>query len=256
MGGKGGGGGKKGGASTPAPDFSKAAMVNQYGPAGSATWKDGALTTQFTGPMAGAWGGAQSGMEKAASYDPTQARDAAITSNYNQGLSRLQPLQQQEQQRFTSGAANMGLDPGQQAYQTGLGNMQRNQTDQMNSLMANAIRQGNETQQVQMEQMRQPFLQGGMMMNMLPKGDPSAPFKAANAQYEAGKDATSAQQGKKGQTMGGLGSLAGTVFGGPIGGMIGGAAGNMLGGGTHGSGKKGATQEKDFAPGGAYEGYT
>lgn len=256
MGGKGGGGGKKGGASTPAPDFSKAAMVNQFGPAGSATWQNGALNTQFAGPMADAWGGAQSGMAKAAAYDPTAARDAAIKSNFDQGWSRLSPMQAQERQRFTSGTANMGLDPGQQAYQAGLGNMQRGQADQFSTLMANAIRQGNETQQTQMEQMRQPFLQGSMMLNMLPKGDPSAPFRGAQAQYEAAKDATSANQGKKGQTMGGLGSLAGTVFGGPLGGALGGAAGNLLGGGTHGSGKKGATQERDFAPGGAYEGYT
>jgi hypothetical protein len=229
MGGKGGGGGKKG-ASTPAPDFSKAAMVNQSGPAGSSTWNNGALTSQFSGPMAGAWSGASGGMEKAANYDPTQARDAAITSNYNQGLSRLQPLQAQEQQRFTSGAANMGLDPGQQAYQTGLGNMQRNQTDQMNSLMANAIRQGNETQTTQMAQMRQPFEQGAAMLAMLPKGNPNAGLAAAQAQYEAGKDATSANQGKKGQTMGGLGSLGGTVFGGPLGGAVGGSLGSKKGG--------------------------
>jgi hypothetical protein len=235
MGGKGGGGGKKGG-STPAPDFSKMAKVNQSGPAGSSTWNGNELTSQFTGPMADAWKGAQSGMVKAANYDPTQARDAAIKSNYDQGLSRLQPQQAQEQQAFNSGAANSGMAPGSQGYQTGLGNLQRGQTDQMNSLMANAIRQGNETQTTQMAQMRQPFEQGGAMMGMLPKGDPSAPMRAAQAQYEAGKDASSASQGKKGQTLGGLGALGGSLLGGPVGGYLGGKAGgtaaDFMGSGT------------------------
>ena len=35
-----------------------------------------------------------------------------------------------------------------------------------------------------MQQMMQPFMQGGAMMGMLPKGDPNAPFKAGLAQYE------------------------------------------------------------------------
>ena len=250
------GGGKKGG-STPAPDFTKAGTPNTSGPMGGQTWKmgpDGRMqsTMGFTGQAADTFGNVQGAMNKASAYDPTQARDAAITSNYNQGASRLMPLQAQEQQRFASGAANSGLDPGQQGYQAGLGNMQRNQTDQQNSLMANAIRQGNETQTTQMEQMRQPFLQSGFMMNQLQGGQGNNldnPMKAAQMQYGAAKDATSAGQGKKGSTLGGLGRLAGTVFGGPLGGMAGGALGSALGGGGGGKGKGSQPGANQFVSG-------
>ena len=248
--------GKKGG-STPAPDFTKAGTPNTSGPMGGQTWTmgpDGRMQSSmgFTGQAANTFGNVQNAMGKAAAYDPTQARNDAIKSNYDQGWSRLAPMQAQATQGFNSGAANMGLDPGSQAYQAQQGNLQRGQADQQNSLMANATRQGNETQSTQMEQMRQPFLQSGMMMNQLQGGQGNNlgnPLKAAGMQYEAGKDATSAGQGKKGQTMGGLGSLAGTVFGGPLGGMAGGALGSALGGGGGGKGKGGQPGAKQFVSG-------
>lgn len=249
MGGK-SGGGKKGGASTPAPNFTNAATPNTSNPLGGQTWTkgpDGRLQSQmgFTGQAGEAFQNLLGGMGAASAYDPTKARDAAIQSNFDQGWSRLQPMQQQDQQRFNAGMANQGLAPGSQGFQTGLGNLQRGQADQFNSLMANAIRQGNETQGMQIQQMNQPFLQAGSMLSMLNQqgNNLSAPLTAAKMQYEAAKDATSASQGKKGQTMGGLGSLAGTVFGGPIGGALGGAAGNLLGGG--GGGKKGGGAPPD-----------
>jgi hypothetical protein len=235
MGGMFGGGGKKGGGSTPAPDFSKAAMTNQSGPMGSSMWSTDAngnntLSSQFTGQAADTFNSLQGGMGKAAAYDPTQARDAAITSNYNQAASRLDPQWQQRQQAFGSGMANQGLDPGSEAYNASFGNESRAMNDAYSTAMANAVRQGNETQTTQMAQMRQPFEQAALMQGMLPKGDPSAPFRAATSQYEAAKDKTSADQAGKGGLLSGLGGVAGTMFGGPLGGALGGGLGSMFGG--------------------------
>jgi hypothetical protein len=240
MGGMFGGGGKKGG-STPAPDFSKAAMVNQSGPMGSSTWSTGpdgknTLSSQFTGQAADTWNSVQGNMGKAAAYDPTQARNEAIESNYGQAVSRLDPMWAQRRQAMTSSAANMGLDPGQQAYQAQAGNEMRAENDAYSTAMANAIRQGNETQNTQMAQMRQPFEQSLAMFGMLPKGNAGAPMAGAQAQYEAAKDQTSAQQAGKGGMLSGLGGLAGTAFGGPLGGMIGGNLFGGKGGGMDGNG--------------------
>jgi hypothetical protein len=233
MGGMFGGGGKKGG-STPAPDFNKAAMTNQSGPMGSSTWSTGpdgrnVLSSQFTGQAADTFNAAQGGMNRAANYDPTLARQDAINSNYNQATSRLDPQWQQRQQAFGSGMANQGLDPGSEAYNASFGNESRAMNDAYSTAMANAIRQGNETQTTQMAQMRQPFEQAALMQGMLPKGDASAPFKAATSQYEAAKDKTSADQAGKSGLLSGLGGIAGTAFGGPLGGMAGSALGGMFG---------------------------
>ena len=235
MGGVFGGGGKKGG-STPAPDFSKAAMTNQSGPAGSSTWSTDAngnntLASQFTGQAGETFNALQGNMAKAAGYDPTQARNQAISSNYDQATSRLDPMWQQRAQAFQSGAANSGIDPGTQAYNAQFGNESRAMNDAYSIAMANAIRQGNETQGVQMAQMNQPFNQAGAMMGMLPKGNPNAPFQAANAQYDAAKDKTSADQAGKSGLLSGLGGIAGTAFGGPLGGALGGSLFGGKGGG-------------------------
>jgi hypothetical protein len=61
-------------------------------------------------------------------------------------------------------------------------------------------------------------------MAMLPKNDPGAPFKAGAAQYDAAKDRSSANQAKKGSTLGGLGDIAGLAIPG-IGGLLGGGGG-------------------------------
>ena len=227
MGGIFGGGGKKGG-STPAPDFTAAATTNQANPFGSANWNQGAdgrwnLDTQFTGQNAATMNAIQGAMGKAAAYDPTQARQQAIDSNYGQQMSRLNPRLMQQQGQFSAGAANSGLEPGTEAYNNANLQLQQGQNDALTTAMANAIRQGNETQATQMEQMRQPFLQAQNMMGMLPKSDPNMPFRAANAQYEAAKDNTSAQQAGKSGLLSGLGGVAGSVFGGPLGGALGGS---------------------------------
>ena len=214
-------GGLKGGDKGPKVENFAGAVPNTQGPMGGQTWnkdKNGQWSSQmgFTGPAAGTWNSLQGGMQKAADYDPTQARDAAIASNFNQGWSRLQPMQQQATQGFNSGAANMGLDPGSQAYQAQQGNLQRGQADQFNSLMAGAVRQGNETQQTQMEQMRQPFLQGGSMMDMLQRGQGNnlgMPMQAAANTQKANDAAANRASANQGGKKGGAGSLMGGAGG-------------------------------------------
>ena len=79
-----------------------------------------------------------------------------------------------------------------------------------------------------------PFMQTGMLHNWMPQGNAGAPFAAGMAQYNASKDQSSANNAKKGSALGGLGSIAGTAFGGPLGGMAGGWLGKLLGGGGGG----------------------
>ena len=263
----GGGGNKKGG--TPAPNFSQAAMVNQTNPFGSVSWSGGgrgggggggapmdvnqvlnhpggmwqgmaeyggvgsneplSMDTSFSGPMQGVFNNVVAGMNSASSMDPAKARDQAVNQNLDYGMSRLNPLMAQQNNAFNASMANSGLDPGSQAYNAANQQLGVRQSDMFNTVYNTALNAGNETQRTQMAQAMQPFAQAGMMQNWLPHGNPNAPLAAAGLQYEAGKDATSAQQGKKGSAMGGLGSIAGTLLGGPLGGMVGGAAGNALG---------------------------
>ena len=164
-------------------------------PWGSQTWgvgPDGRPTMNYSlgGEAQNALTGLQGNMASAAGYDPTQARDQAISSNYNQALSRLNPQWEQAGQAFTSGMANQGLDPGMQGYDAAAGNFGRSQNDAYTSAMANAIRQGNETQQVGIQQSMLPFQQYSSLINasMQQPG-----FRGAASQLEAGKDKFSVQ---------------------------------------------------------------
>jgi hypothetical protein len=258
MGGKsggGGGGGKKGGGAAPAPDFSKASMVNQSNPLGGATWgKDaqGNLTSssQFSGEAGQTFQNLLGGMNQAAGMDPAAAGQNAFDKTMGSYKSVLDPMWAANSDKMQGGLANSGLDPGTEAY----GNASRtfgNQRDQAyNSAIAGALQAGQGEQAQARANQAQPFNLAGGMMGMLPKNDPNAAMKGATSQYEASKDQASASNSKKGSTLGGLGSIAGTVFGGPIGGMAGGALGSALGGGGGGGGKKGSQPgAQQFVPG-------
>ena len=227
-------GGNKGG--TPdAPDFSKLAMVNQSGPMGGATWSTDPVTgqitssSQFSGQAGDAFQGLLGGMNKAAGMDPSQAGQAASDKMYGVLRGRLDPQWQQNQGAFQARMANAGIedtgDP-DSAY----GNAARTFGNQQNDAYSQASGQAIQLGQAEQAQARQnamlPFLQAQGMMNMLPKGDPNAPFQAGAAQYGAAKDRSSANNAKKGNTLGGIAQIGGTLLGGPLaGGLLGGAAG-------------------------------
>jgi hypothetical protein len=233
-------GGLKGGdKETPPQENFYGAVPNTSGPMGGQTWSKDAngqwsSNLGFTGQAGNTFNALQGGMNKAANYDPTQARNEAIKSNFDQGWSRLAPMQAQARQGFNSGAANMGLDPGQQAYQAGQGNLQRGEADQFNSLMANSIQQGNATQQTQMNQMNQPFTQAGSMMQMLQQGQGNnlnSPLVAAGMTQKASDNAADRAASQNAGKKGGAGSL------------IGGA------GGKKGGGDKKAAPNNDYSAG-------
>ena len=239
--------GGKGG-STPAPDFSKAAMVNQSGPMGGVTWGQGpngqiTMNTGFTGPAQGVWNNVMGGMGKGSQFDPSQASQQAFDKVYGSYQSRLDPMWSQREQGFNAQMANAGLDPGSQAY----GEASRNFGQQRNDAYNQAIGQSVGLGQAEQAQARQnamlPFMQAGQMMGMLPKGDAGAPLEAARDQYTAQRAADAQKQSGKGSLLGGLGGLAGTVFGGPLGGALGSAAGGLF------SGKGGGGSNNYFGTG-------
>ena len=244
-------GGNKGG--TPdAPDFSKLAMVNQSNPLGGSTWQtgpDGQISTssQFGGQAGQTFQGLLGGMNKAAGMDPAAAGQNAFDKTMGSYASVLDPRWDANAEKVQTGLANSGLDPGTEAYGNASREFGNERNQAYNSAIAGAVQGGQAEQEQARANQAQPFNLAGGMMGMLPKNDPNAPFKGAEAQYEASKDKSSADNSKKGSTLGGLGSIAGTVFGGPIGGMAGGALGNMLGGG--GGGKGSQPGAKQFVPG-------
>ena len=216
-------GGNKGG--TPnAPDFSKLAMVNQSGPMGGASWatdpKTGQITTssQFTGQAGNAFQGLLGNMNAAAGMDPSQAGQAASDKMYGVLKGRLDPQWQQNQGQFGAHMANSGLEPGSEAYNNASRQFGQQQNDAYSQASGQAIGLGQQEQAQARANAMQPFLQAGSMMNMLPQNDPNAPYKAGAAQYSAAKDRSSANQAKKGSTLGGLGNIAGLGLGGLLGG--------------------------------------
>jgi hypothetical protein len=216
------------------PDFygaaektSQGSRPNTQGPLGGQTWStgpDGRPQSQFafTPEAQGIFSGLLGNMGKAAGYDPTQARDQAITSNYDQAKSRLDPMWAQKNEGFRSQMANSGLDPGMQAYDSAQGNQSRAENDAYQTAMAGAIGQGNQTQAAQMAQMNQPFnqmgslLTGGMQTPNLGQGPNYN--AAAQQQYGADSDKAEAKSDKKGSTLGGVGKIAGVALGGRGGG--------------------------------------
>jgi hypothetical protein len=216
-------GGLKGGDkdAPPAEDFYGAATPSTQGPMGGQQWAKGpdgkwTSTMGFSGQAGNTFNALQGGMNKAANYDPTQARDAAISSNYNQAASRLDPQWQQRGQAFTSGMANQGLDPGTEAYNAQFGNESRAMNDAYSTAMANAVRQGNETQKTQMDQMNQPFNQAGQMMQMLQQGQGNnlnAPLVAAGMTQKASDNAADRAAASSGGKKGGAGSMLGGLGG-------------------------------------------
>lgn len=197
------------------------AIPNTQGPLGGQTWARGpngqmSSTLGFSGPAQGVWDSLLGGMQRAADYDPTQARDAAIKSNYDQAMSRLNPRLQQQQGQFNAVSANSGLEPGTEAYNNANLQLQQGQNDALNSAMANAIRQGNETQAMQIQQMNQPFNQAGSMMEMLQRGQGNnlnAPLVAAGMAQKANDNAADRASANSAGKKGGAGSLLGGMGG-------------------------------------------
>ena len=244
MGGK-SGGGKKGG-STPVPNFAQAATAqsissrpNWSGPTGSQSWqidpKTGQATMQFNSPFQGAFNNLAQQTQNASNFDPTQARNQAISSNYNQAVSRLDPQWGQNDINLKSQMANLGGTDNPMAGQQAQGSFDRAKNDAYQSAMNNAIQLGNQTQQVGIQQAALPFQQLGQLTNAAYQtpymGQGAQYLSAANDQYGANRAQQAQNAGSKGSMLGGLGGIGGSIIGGPVGGMLGGGLGSMFGGG-------------------------
>lgn len=262
-----GGGQGKGGAPQ-APDFSKLAMVNQTNPFGSVSWSGGgrgggggrapmdvnqvlnhpgglwqgmaeygglgnnaplSMDTSFSGPMQGVFNNITQGMAQGSSFDPAQAGQQAFDRVYGAYQSRLDPMWQQREKSFNAQMANSGIDAGTEGYTGAARSFNEGRNDAYNQAIGQSVGLGQAEQAQARQNAMLPFSQAGVMMGMLPHGNPAAPFQGAMAQYSAAKDQASAENSKKGSALGGVGNIAGTLFGGPLGGMVGGAAGQGLG---------------------------
>lgn len=241
----GGGGGKKGAAK--APDFMGLANTGTYNPYGSVTMGPNGRSFQFTGQANDINNALMQNMQKSAGMDPSQAGAQAQKTVMDFQQSRLDPMWQGREQAAQAGLANQGLEPGSEAYANASRAFGQQRNDAYSQAMAQAVGLGQAEQAQARQNQMMPYAQASSLMGLgQQQPDTSRLLQAAQLQYGANQDQQSAANNKKGSSMSGLGSIAGTIFGGPAGGMAGGALGGMLGGKSGGKGKGGSPSPADI----------
>jgi hypothetical protein len=166
----------KGSGKTDVPNYTSAAEAtamgsrpNWSGPSGGQQWSldknTNKWTMNVTSPYQGSFDALKDPMQKAASYDPTQARDAAVKQNMDYGMSMLQPVLDKQTAQFGSGMANQGLDPGSEAYGNANTALSNQQGRALAGVANSAIQAGNETQRTGILQQMVPFQQLGSLTN-------------------------------------------------------------------------------------------
>jgi hypothetical protein len=189
---------------------------NEYTPWGSQEWTqnaDGSWASNFnlSGDAGSALQNLQSSMLASSSYDPASARQQAIDSNYSQAKSRLDTDWGQNSAAFQAQMANSGLDPGTEAYNNAFTNMSQAKNDAYSTALANAISQGNETQQTQMNQSMLPYTQYGSLINsslQQPSVGPASDLTSAGqAGYQADLNSYNVDQANKQDMISGITSL-------------------------------------------------
>ena len=218
-----GGGNKKG--QTAVPDYRGAATAtsessrpNWESQFGGQSWqidpKTGQATMAVNTPagVQGTIGNLQGNMNAASQMDPTQARNQAISSNYNQAVSRLDPQWGQNDINLKSQMANLGGTDNPMAGQQAQGSFDRAKNDAYQGAMNNAIQLGNQTQMAQIAQSELPFQQYGQLQNSVYAnpymGQGANYLGAAQNTYQANQANTNAATGKKNSTLGGASGLA------------------------------------------------
>jgi len=269
MGGMSGGGGK--GQSAPAaPNFDQLAreqaqysqqavnaqtqanrpnQTNAFG--ATSQWTQDPTTGQWTQQtsLGGGLGQGATGLEnQIGSQGPLstgdQARQQAIAANFGAAQGMLAPIQAQQTAGLNAQLAAQGLDPGSQAGQNAIGNMQRNQAFQNEQAMQGAINQGNQAQALtfgeNVQAQQNPYQELGMLSGLTQQqqtpyaSQAQVPqlLSAAQQQYQAALQNQSNQQAGKNSMLSGIGGIAGGVgglaLGGPLGGMVGSQIGSML----------------------------
>jgi hypothetical protein len=173
-----------------------------------------------------------------------QVRQDAIDNSYSQATSRLDPMWEQRMEQKEAALRNQGLNPGDEAYDYAMSDMERNQTDAYNQAMYSAIgiggaegerqqqmnlRAGNYGNQVRQAEIAEEMQRRGFTLNEINAilsgqqiGMPSMPgfntaeraqgtdyMGAANAQWGADMDRFSAQQAQSQMLMDGITGAAG-----------------------------------------------
>ena len=173
-----------------------------------------------------------------------EARQAAIDNSYNQATSRLDPMWEQTAEQKEAALRNQGLNPGDEAYDNAMANMERGKTDAYNQAMFSAIGIGgtegqrnqqmdlqanNYQNQVRQAQVAEEMQRRGFSLNEINAilsgqqiGMPSMPgfntaertagadySGAANQQWGAQMDQFSAQQAQAQGLMNGITGAAG-----------------------------------------------
>jgi len=212
------------------PNISTPFATEQWGvgPDGRPT-----LTTGFSGPLAGAATGIQNQIAgQAGTPLPTgeAGRQAASDAVYNQYASRLDPQWNQRQSALESQMVNQGLgDPftgsGNAGASVAAGDFNRARNDAYTSAMRDAAVTGMGQQALSFQQdlagRNLPFqqLQSLQGLTQTPGFNAAGQFQAPNylgaaeAMGGFGAQNFAAQQAKKGNTFGGLGSLGGGIAG-------------------------------------------
>ena len=105
--------------------------------------------------MAGGPDWQQFGEAQGMEYDPTQLRQRAEDAAYGRATSRLDPRFAQEGESLEVSLRNKGLRPGDQAYDSAMGNFDRSKTDAYSQAQQSAVGQGmGESQQLWNQQMQ------------------------------------------------------------------------------------------------------
>ena len=179
--------------------------------------------------------------------DGATARQQGIDNSYNQATSRLDPQWSQRAEEQEAALRNQGLNPGDEAYDNAMANMERGRTDAYNQAMFSAVgiggaegqrdqqmdvTAGNYENQVRQAQIAEEMQSRGFSLNEINAilsgqqiGMPSMPgfntaqraqgadySGAANQQWGADMDAFSAQQAQSQMLMNGVTGAAGMLF--------------------------------------------
>ena len=179
--------------------------------------------------------------------DGATARQQGIDNSYNQAISRLDPQWSQRAEEQEAALRNQGLNPGDEAYDNAMANMERGRTDAYNQAMFSAvgiggaegqrdqqmdIASGNYGNNIRQAQIAEEMQSRGFSLNEINAilsgqqiGMPSMPGfntseraqgadynAAANSQWGADMDAFSAQQAQSQMLMNGVTGAAGMMF--------------------------------------------
>ncbi|WP_242394855.1 hypothetical protein [Anaeromyxobacter oryzisoli] len=238
----------KGGSAPSAPNFQQMAQLqaqssqqatnaqtqanrpSQYSPFASSYWTQGpnGEWSQRTALSGGLGAGAQNlesqiGAQGAIGTGD-EARKSATDAYYKQATSRLDPEWSQREEATRAQLANQGLDPGSEAYDNAMGNLERARNDAYSSAENQAQTAGNQAQALtfgeNLQSQMAPYQQLGALQGLTQQNgfsqagaaQPTQYLPAAMAAYNGALQGYGIDQAGKNSTMSGLGQLGGSAM--------------------------------------------